>query len=108
MTQETKQIYNKTYYTVPQQIQHLKDKDLVFEKEWQAQQTLKNISYYRLSGYFYHFQNAEDNKRFEKGIIFENIVALYKFDAKLRLLVMGALESIEVHLKTAIIRAIRD
>ncbi len=100
-----KQIYNKDYYTIPQQIQHLKHKGLIFADEQQAEHILKHISYYRLSGYFYHFQDRQQGNKFVYGITFENIIALYKFDAKLRLLIMGALESIEVSLRTAIIRS---
>lgn len=100
-----KQNYKKKYYNTSEQLKHLKSKGLLFNDTQHAQDTLSYISYYRLSGYLHHFRCKDKNNRFFENIYFEDVVELYKFDAKLRLLIMGALESIEVSLRTAIIQS---
>jgi abortive infection bacteriophage resistance protein len=55
-------------------------------------------NYYRLSGYWYPFRTEEST--FRPGTCFEQIWKRYTFDRHLRLLVMDALERIEITLRT--------
>ncbi|MEL7190163.1 MAG: Abi family protein [Pseudomonadota bacterium] len=66
-----------------------------------ARHWLHHVSYYRLSAYWLPFENGKDQKgpRFQSGTTFEQIIELYEFDRHLRLLVMDALERIEVALR---------
>jgi abortive infection bacteriophage resistance protein len=61
---------------------------------------LQFIGYFRLSGYFPVFLNS--SKKFKKDTSFDQVLALYIFDRKLRLLVMDAVERIEVALRATI------
>ena len=61
---------------------------------------LRNISYYRLSAYYLPFKQ---NEEFKPNTCVEDIINLYTFDRKLRLLVMDAIESIEIALRSQII-----
>lgn len=68
---------------------------------------LDRIGYYRLSGYWYPFRTWDlvSQKRvddFKPDTQFENIVNLYVFDKKLRLLALDALERIEVAIRVDI------
>lgn len=96
--------YNKLPITVADQIEKLKLRGLKFDNEIQAQHYLSNISYYRLRAYTYPFQdNLQDEQPFNVDITFEQIIDLYIFDRKLRLLIFDAIEKIEIALRTQII-----
>ena len=56
------------------------------------------VSYYRLSGYWFHRKRADST--FEPGTRFESAWEQYVFDRKLRLLALDAIERIEVALRT--------
>ncbi|NOR25461.1 MAG: hypothetical protein GQ542_13955, partial [Desulforhopalus sp.] len=58
------------------------------------------IGYYRLSGYFLPFSLSRD--QFHTGTKFSDILDLYIFDRKLHLLMMDAMERIEVAVRTTI------
>ena len=94
----SKKHYKKPHSTIPEQVQQLKKRGLNFHDEMYAHKILTDISYYRLSGYFYHFQ--DDNDKFADGIYFEDVVKLYGFDKKLRLLMLDGLETIEISLRS--------
>lgn len=69
-----------------------------------TQDYLSNISYYRLRAYTYPFQdNSKDSQPFNIDVSFEQIIDLYVFDRKLRLLIFDAIEKIEIALRTQII-----
>ena len=96
--------YNKPPLTRKEQVQKLKNRGLRVEDEAKAEGYLKNISFYRLRAYTYPFQdNKNPEHPFIKEVSFEQIIQLYIFDRRLRLLVLNALEKIEVALRTHII-----
>jgi len=53
---DTKINYLKEHTSIKEQIKLLKFRGLVINDEEFAEHILLNISYYRLSAYFYHFQ----------------------------------------------------
>ncbi|MBN1591044.1 MAG: Abi family protein [Pirellulales bacterium] len=57
------------------------------------------VNYYRLSGYWYPFRNAGEDT-FRRNTTFEAVWQRYAFDRHLRLLVMDAVERIEVAVRT--------
>ena len=63
-----------------------------------AEHSLQHISYYRLSAYWLPFEHPKGHAgpRFVPGTTFEQVVALYDFDRSLRLLLLDAIERIEV------------
>lgn len=75
---------------------------MIIADESAALSALQRLNYYRLSGYWYPFRRT--NARgvsgrqdyFQDGTSFELIVGLYDFDRRLRLLVLEAVERIEV------------
>jgi abortive infection bacteriophage resistance protein len=54
------------------------------------------ISYYRLSAYCLPFQEADSDHTFRPGATFDDVLTLYVFDRQLRLLILDAIERIEV------------
>ena len=63
---------------------------------------LEFIGYYRLSGYSYAFRKSPYNDNFVAGTEFKNIIELYKFDRKLKLILLDAIERIEIALRVAL------
>jgi abortive infection bacteriophage resistance protein len=96
--------FNKLPISIPEQITLLKQRGLLFNDEIKAAHYLSNISYYRLRAYTYPFQDNENpDHPFIKPVTFEQILELYVFDRKLRMLVFDGLEKIEISLRTKII-----
>ena len=74
----------------------LKQRGLSFKDEAKALHLLQNISYYRLSGYWYPLLADKQNHIFKPGSTFETAYAIYKFDSELRKLIIAELEKIEI------------
>ena len=95
--------YQKPPLTIPQQIIKLKERGLLLGDEARVTQYLNGIGYYRLSAYFLPFIDRNENQTnhcFLADTEFEQVLQLYIFDRKLRLIVMEAMERIEVAIRT--------
>jgi abortive infection bacteriophage resistance protein len=97
--------YNKPPLSVPDQAQQLLDRGMVCNDRPRLEHYLSHIGYYRLSAYWLPFEqptgNGESrNHLFLPDTTFEQVLNLYVFDRKLRLLVMEAIERIEVAVRT--------
>lgn len=67
-----------------------------------AAHNLRHISYYRLRAYWLPFEEpapTAGEHRFKANTSFDDVLALYVFDRRLRLLVMDAVERVEVSLR---------
>lgn len=96
--------YNKLPIPIPDQITKLKQRGLRITDDSLAARYLSNISYYRLRAYTYPYQDDTKTEHpFIIDVSFEDIIELYTFDRKLRLLIFDAVEKIEVALRTQII-----
>jgi abortive infection bacteriophage resistance protein len=113
----------KIWKSYDEQLDQLIARGLLVTDRERALDHLERIGYYRLSGYWFAFRDRsgqfcrldEQGKkpqrvrietialdRFRSGATFQNAVDLYIFDKRLRLLVMDALERIEVALRVDI------
>ena len=96
--------YEKKPISIIEQVKKLKSRGLLITDESKAAAYLSNISYYRLRAYTYPFQdNTHEDQPFEKDISFDEIINLYIFDRQFRLLVLDAIEKIEISMRTQII-----
>ena len=96
----SKRNYTKPVFSYPQLVQQLKDRGLTIKNEDKALHLLKNISYYRLSGYWYPLLQDKTNHTFKPGSTFETAFKLYCFDRELRLMVLREIEKIEVAVRS--------
>jgi abortive infection bacteriophage resistance protein len=97
-------IFEKKPLTVEDQILLLKERGMTIGDEAKAKMYLTNISYYRLSAYWYTFlENPKTEHLFVSGTTFEKALDTYVFDRKLRLLIFDEIERIEIALRTTII-----
>ena len=94
---------NKIAFTVNQHIDLLKSRGMLFRNETQASIFLKNVSYYRLKGYWWDMQKDYSSHLFNPDTYFEDIVDRYNFDRNLRLILFDAIERIEIALRTKMI-----
>ncbi len=98
--------YQKPALSFVDQLEQLKSRGLVVDDESHALLQLSSISYYRLSAYWYPYRERDDQgvvgDNFIAGTSFDDVVTLYEFDRHLRLLVIDALERIEVYIRTLI------
>jgi len=98
-----KTLYKKPALTILDQIKLYQSRGLLIPNPAFSASKLSAISYYRLSGYARYFTQAGDCLHgFIPGTTFEQIFTLYSFDKELRLLILDAIESIEVAVRTAI------
>jgi hypothetical protein len=77
--------FNKIATTIAEQIKQLADRGLVINDYALTEHFLKNISYYRLSGYWWPMQADKVNHVFKPNSRFDDVIALYNFDRELRL-----------------------
>ncbi len=98
----------KTWKSYSEQLELLKLRGMNISDKGKALEYLERIGYYRLSGYWYPFREHVQTTRptppqrldtFKQGTCFSQIVELYVFDKQLRLLLIDALERIEIALR---------
>ncbi|MBA7589070.1 hypothetical protein ES708_31145 [subsurface metagenome] len=94
---------NKTARDIADQLQLLKDRGMLFRDETEALNLLRNISYYRLKGYWWDMQSDRVNHIFYSNTYFEDVIERYNFDRILRLILFDAIERIEIALRTKMI-----
>lgn len=61
---------------------------------------LQHLNYYRLGAYWLPFEIDHSSHSFRKGTTFEDVLNLYIFDCQLRLLVLDAIERVEVSVRS--------
>ena len=91
--------YAKPALTFEDQLDLLRNRGLTVRDQERALRWLHSVSYYRLSAYCLPFKDGET---FRLGTDFNDIAGLYIFDRKLRLLVLDAIERVEVAIRTAV------
>lgn len=97
----------KPWISFADQLQQLQDRGLQVDHPSAALDYLERLGYYRLSGYWYPLRAIDPSASLARGKAvrldsflpncrFEDVVRLYVFDKKLRLLALDALERIEM------------
>jgi abortive infection bacteriophage resistance protein len=92
--------FNKSHLTLHQQLALLEKRGLIVSDREQAKHYLGHLNYYRLSGYWFPFKQSPTTDQFRPNTSFEDILNLYIFDRELRLLVIDAIERIEVSVRS--------
>jgi abortive infection bacteriophage resistance protein len=113
--------YTKPHLTHQQQLAQLVGRGLACPDQRAAIDLLKTVGYYRLSAYIYPFRELLPDRtdhsprpyrsdRIRDGVTFEHIEALWRFDRRLRLVCLDAIETIEIGLRSrlAYVLGLRD
>ncbi len=96
-------MFDKIAFTLEEQVVQLQSRGLEIKHPRIAEKYLINISYYRLGEYWYVMQSDKKNHIFKPNSKFTDVIALYNFDAELRLLLFDVIEKIEISLRTKLI-----
>ena len=91
--------YSKPFLELSQQVQLLRERGMQIEDEARAEFYLGQINYYRLAAYWLPFELDHPTHQFRPGTDFDRVLALYVFDRRLRLLLLDAIERIEVSVR---------
>lgn len=94
--------FQKPSLTIADQIALLRARGMAIPDRAKAEHYLLHISYYRLRAYWYILESAAPapgEHQFVPGTSLDDAISLYIFDRRLRLLVMDAIERIEVSLR---------
>ena len=96
-----RQPFLKQPISVAAQIELFRSRGLQIDDSAKAEHYLKYIGYYRLGGYAGHFRAApnKSSNQFADRTSFRDILDLYIFDRKIRVLLFDAMERVEVAVK---------
>jgi abortive infection bacteriophage resistance protein len=101
--------FDKPATTPSEQLDKLRQRGLIIDDEPRVLRYLSNISYFRLSAYTRPFYVPDEKPhRFLPGTTFDNVLTLYIFDRKLRLLLLEAIERLEVALRAQLTNALAE
>lgn len=92
--------FNKLPKSFEEQLDLLIDRGLVVSDKDNALHRLSHLNYYRLEAYWLPYEISRKPHRFAEGTTFEDITNHYVFDRELRLLLLDAIERIEVSFRT--------
>lgn len=96
--------YSKGFHTLSDQRKLLSSRGMVITDDVLAEELLNRIGYYHLSAYWHSFRERSSNgeilDKFIDDTSFEDVFSLYCFDKKFRLILLDALERIEISLKS--------
>lgn len=97
--------FEKPPLSIEAQLERLNSRGIVIQDRDIARHYLSYISYYRFCGYAIEFEDELVNgeKQYRSGTTFEQVLDCYIFDRKLRLLVIDAIERVEIAIRTIII-----
>ena len=96
--------YTHKAITTEHQIDILKGRGLLIDDVEHAIEVLNTISYFRLAGYWRHLEIDRFTHQFREGSRFADVIDLYFFDQQLRALLFTAIQTIEVSVRTKIIK----
>lgn len=105
----TNKPFTKQFESSENLVDLLESRGLQINDRNKAIQYLDNIGYYRLSAYMYPLLKMPKTKHLYKdGATFKQVMMLYRFDKKLRLLMFNEIEKIEIAIRCAVMQIPAD
>lgn len=95
-----KRPFGKPATTYSQQVALLQQRGMSVDNPAAAEFYLQHLNYYRLGAYWLPFEADHATHSFKAGTRFDDALNLYVFDRELRLLVLDAIERVEVSVRT--------
>lgn len=95
-----KRPFGKPATTHAQQVALLQQRGMVVDDPAAAEFYLQHLNYYRLGAYWLPFEADHATHTFRPGTRFADVLNLYVFDRELRLLVLDAIERVEVSVRS--------
>lgn len=91
--------YEKPALSYADQLARLRERGMQVRDEARAEHYLAHLNYYRLAAYWLPYEADHGSHTFRPGTQFETVLDHYLFDRELRLLLLDAIERIEVSLR---------
>ena len=95
-----KRPFGKPATTYAQQVDKLKQRGMVNGDPLKAEFYLQHLNYYRLGAYWLPFESDHATHALRPGTSFDDVLNLYVFDRELRLLMLDAIERVEVSVRS--------
>lgn len=92
--------FTKPPLTYQEQIELLLSRGMKIDNHGRARRFLTHLNYYRLTAYWLPFEQDHATHTYKPGTTFDMVSELYIFDRELRLLVMDAIERLEVSIRS--------
>ena len=89
----------KKHLPLQEQVHLLLNRGLIIDDDNEVMEVLKNVNYYRLSGYLHSFRQPNSDSYIE-NLTWSRLKSIYDFDRKLTRILLYALEDVEETLKT--------
>lgn len=93
--------FDKPPLTIEEQIDLLLARGLVISDRDLARHYFTHLNYYRIGAYWLPFELNHTSHQFKPGTTLDAVLNVYLFDREFRLLVMDAIERIEVSIRAA-------
>jgi len=101
---ETKVPYEKMFKTSAELVNLLQSRGLLVSDFVKTVRYIENIGYYRLSAYMYPLlRNPKTEHCYKTDASFSQVMMLYRFDKKLRMLLFNEIEKIEIAVRSAVV-----
>lgn len=100
---EQRNIYLNPPVSVDDQIKILRNRGIVIDDYPFAKDFLEEVYFHRFLSYSVPFFMNGDSRRYQLGTKFSDVVKVYEFDSQLRQLILGAIEKIEISVRTQFI-----
>jgi len=91
--------YLKPPLSIEKQIELLRQRGMDIPDREEAAHYLAHLNYYRQAAYWLPFEKSHNTHQFKPNTSFSQVLGMYIFDRELRLLVMDAVERVEVSLR---------
>lgn len=91
--------FTKPATTYAQQVSILQQRGMTIADTSAVEFYLQHLNYYRLGAYWLPFEADHASHQFRPGTCFNDVLNLYIFDRELRLLVLDAIERVEVSVR---------
>jgi hypothetical protein len=97
---DDREIFAKPALTFDEQLDRLAERGMHIPNRERAHHALTHLNYYRLCAYWLPFEADHATHVFRAEADFQRVLELYEFDRALRLLLMDAIERIEISVRT--------
>lgn len=100
---EQRNIYLNPPASVDDQIKILRERGMIVDDYPFAKNFLEEVYFHRFLSYSVPFFLNGDSRHYQLGTKFGDVVKVYEFDSQLRQLILGAIEKIEISVRTQFI-----
>lgn len=92
--------FSKVPKSISEQIELLRSRGMLIDNDAETEHYLRHLNYYRLGAYWLPFEADHTTHKFKDGATLKQVIDHYHFDRELRILILDAIERIEVSVRS--------